>query len=113
LAGAFAENLKGDSVKGNVLVLICAVIVGFSGTHVSAYDYPLKDPYAATIAGTPTELEPPLPEKIDYEQLGLEVFPGRPTPGVFWYQRKFLYTLSHQKQEAPLIVVIAGTGSSF
>jgi hypothetical protein len=113
LAGVFAVNLKGDSVKRHVLVLICAVIVGFGGTHVLAYDYPLKDPYAATIAGTPTELEPPLPEKIDYEQLGLEVFPDRPTPDVFWYQREFLYTLSYQKQEAPLIFVIAGTGSSF
>ena len=100
-------------MKRHVLGLICAVILGFGGTHVSAYDYPLKDPYAATIAGTPTELEPPLPEKIDYEQLGLEVFPDRPTPDVFWYQREFLYTLSYQKQEAPLIFVIAGTGSSF
>jgi hypothetical protein len=32
---------------------------------------------------------------------------------VFWYQREFLYTLSYQKQEAPLIFIIAGTGSSF
>ena len=73
----------------------------------------MKDPYAATIAGTPTELEPSLPESIDYELLGLKVFPDRPTPDVFWYQREFLYTLSYQKKEAPLIFVIAGTGSSF
>ena len=32
---------------------------------------------------------------------------------MFWYQREFLYTLSYQKQEAPLIFIIAGTGSSF
>jgi len=100
-------------VKRLVLVIICAVIVGFSGTQAAAYDYPVKDPYAATIAGTPTELEPSLPESIDYELLGLKVFPDRPTPDVFWYQREFLYTLSYQKQEAPLIFVIAGTGSSF
>jgi hypothetical protein len=100
-------------VKRLVLVIICALIVGFSGTQVAAYDYPVKDPYTATIAGTPTELEPSLPESIDYELLGLKVFPDRPTPDVFWYQREFLYTLSYQKQEAPLIFVIAGTGSSF
>jgi hypothetical protein len=99
-------------VKRHVLVLICAVIVEFSGTHAVAYDYPLKDPYVATIIGTPSGLEAELPEKIDYELLGLKVFPDRPTPDVFWYQREFLYTLTYQKQEAPLIFVIAGTGSS-
>ena len=99
-------------MKRPVWVLICAVIVGFSGTHAAAYDYPLKDPYVATIIGTPTELEAELPEKIDYELLGLKVFPDRPTPDVFWYQREFLYTQAYQNQEAPLIFVIAGTGSS-
>jgi hypothetical protein len=88
------------------------VIVGFSGTHAAAYDYPLKDPYVATIIGTPTGLEAELPEKIDSELLGLKVFPDRLTPDVFWYQREFLYTQAYQKQEAPLIFVIAGTGSS-
>jgi hypothetical protein len=112
-AGASAANLKGGSVKRQVLVLICAVVVGLSGARAAAYDYPIKDPYAATIAGTPSEFQPPLPERLDYELLGLKVFPDRPTPDVFWYQREFLYTLSYQKQAAPLIFVIAGTGSSF
>jgi predicted alpha/beta-fold hydrolase len=96
-----------------VLVLICAVIVGFSGTPAAAYDYKVDDPYVATIVGTPDVLEWKVPEKIDYELLGLKVFPDRPTPDVFWYQREFLYTLSYQKQAAPLIFVMAGTGSSF
>jgi predicted alpha/beta-fold hydrolase len=97
-----------------VLVLICAVIVGFSGTPAAAYDYKVDDPYVATIVGTPEVLEwDKLPKKVDYELLGLKVFPDRPMPDVFWYQREFLYTLSYQKQAAPLIFVIAGTGSSF
>jgi hypothetical protein len=100
-------------VKRHVLVLICAVIVGFSGTQAAAYDYKVDDPYVASIVGTPEVLEWKLPEKIDYELLSLKVFPFRPTPDVFWYQREFLYTLSYQKQEAPLIFIIAGTGSSF
>jgi hypothetical protein len=100
-------------VKKSLLILIFSQLLGVIGGPAGAYDYPVKDPYAATIAGTPTELEPSLPEKIDYELLGLKVFPDRPTPDVFWYQREFMYTLSYQKQEAPLIFVIAGTGSSF
>ena len=101
-------------MKRHVLVLIFAVIVGFSGTQAAAYDYKVDDPYVSTIVGTPEVLEwQKLPEKVDYELLGLKVFPERPMPDVFWYQREFLYTLSYQKQEAPLIFVIAGTGSSF
>ena len=100
-------------MKRRVLVLICAVVVGFSGSPAAAYDYKVDDPYVATIVGTPDVLEWKVPEKIDYELLGLKVFPFRPTPDVFWYQREFLYTLSYQKQEAPLIFIIAGTGSSF
>jgi hypothetical protein len=100
-------------VKRHVLVLICAVIVGFGATRAAAYDYKVDDPYVATIVGTPDVLEWKVPEKIDYELLGLKVFPDRPTPDVFWYQREFLYTLSYQKHEAPLIFIIAGTGSSF
>ena len=99
-------------MKRLVLALICAAIVGFGGTQAAAYDYKVDDPYAATIAGTPEVLEWKVPEKIDYELLGLKVFPDRPTPDVFWYQREFLYTLSYQKKEAPLVFVIAGTGSS-
>jgi hypothetical protein len=95
------------------LALICAAIVGFGGSPAAAYDYKVDDPYVSTIVGTPDVLEWKVPEKIDYELLGLKVFPDRPMPDVFWYQREFLYTLSYQKQEAPLIFIIAGTGSSF
>jgi hypothetical protein len=116
-AGSAGETvggqLKGGIVKRFSWILVFTLLLGSTWAPVGAYDYPIKDPYAATIAGTPTELEPSLPESIDYELLGLKVFPDRPMPDVFWYQREFLYTLSYQKQAAPLIFVIAGTGSSF
>ena len=79
----------------------------------NAYDYPLKDPYLATVIATPSEFQPKLPEKIDYKLLSFKVFPERVIPDVFWYQREFRYSLTYQKGEAPLIFVIAGTGSSF
>jgi hypothetical protein len=78
-----------------------------------SYDYPLKDPLVATIIGTPSELQAKLPEKIDYKLMALKVFPDRVPPEVFWYEREFRYSLTYQKGEAPLIFVIAGTGSSF
>ena len=45
------------------------LILGGGWSHGLAYDYPLKDPYLATVIGTPAELQPTLPEKIDLAQL--------------------------------------------
>jgi hypothetical protein len=112
-AGAREERSKGDRVKNVLLSLICVMQLGVMGSPVGAYDYPFKDPYVATIIGTPEELQPKLPEKIDYELLSLKVFPDRSPPDIFWYQRDFRYSLTYQKGEAPLIFVIAGTGSAF
>jgi hypothetical protein len=98
----------------SLLILVLSMAAGVIGGPVGAYDYKVDDPYVSTIVGTPEVLEyDKLPKKVDYELLGLKVFPDRPMPDVFWYQREFLYTLSYQKQEAPLIFIIAGTGSSF
>ena len=94
------------------LVLFFFLLGGAWG-HADAYDYPFKDPYVATVIGTPSEFQPKLPDKIDYKMLSFEVFPERVIPDVFWYQREFRYSLTYQKGEAPLIFVIAGTGSSF
>jgi hypothetical protein len=88
------------------------LLSAWTGT-AGAYDYPIKDPYAATIIGTPEEFRPELPEKIDYDLLSVKVFPDRTPPDVFWYHRDFRYSLSYQKGEAPLIFVIAGTGANF
>ena len=88
-------------------------LMGGARSLAGAYDYPFKDPYLATVIGTPSEFQAKLPEKIDYKMLSFEVFPERVVPSVFWYQREFRYSLTYQKGEAPLIFVIAGTGSSF
>lgn len=93
--------------------VLAALLLGICCTAADAYDYPIRDAYAATIAGTPTELQADVPETLDYQLLNLRVFPERKIPDLFWYQRDFLYTLSYQKTPAPLIFVIAGTGSSF
>jgi hypothetical protein len=65
-------------------LLVLTLLLGGAWSPAGAYDYPIMVPYAATIAGTPTELQPPLPETLDYELLGLKVFPDRPMPDVFW-----------------------------
>lgn len=92
--------------------LLTTILAWALAINAWAYDYPLKDPYLATIIGTPTEFRPALPPKVEVEALTLEVFPERRPPDVFWYEKGLRYSLAPQKGEAPLIFVIAGTGAS-
>lgn len=77
------------------------------------YDYPIKDPYAATIIGTPSEFQAPLPAKIRARTYEMTVFEERQIPDILWYHKKLRYSLAYQRHEAPLIFVIAGTGASY
>jgi hypothetical protein len=76
------------------------------------YGYPIKDKYAATVVGTPTEYYADLPDKIPFKTRRALIFPDRQVPDVFFYDRQMLYSVALQKKAAPLIFLIAGTGSS-
>ncbi len=78
------------------------------------YGYPIKDPVAATILGTPTKFQVKLPEKIrvkEYETI--TIFPERKVPEVFWYNAKLRYAVAWHRKTAPLMVLIAGTGAGY
>ena len=77
-----------------------------------SYGYPIEGAYEATIIGTPPKLIPVYPEKIRTRQLSLEVIPGRKWPPNFFYQDGLRCTFAWQKRKAPLVFLIAGTGSS-
>jgi hypothetical protein len=89
----------------------------FSATLCNAesdgYGYPYSNPYEATILSTPVDLKAPLPQEINAKELEMTVFPDRKIPDVFWYNRKLYYSLAAQKEKAPLIFVIAGTGARY
>jgi hypothetical protein len=76
------------------------------------YGYPIKDKYVATVVGTPSEYYADLPDKIPFHTRRLLVFPDREVPDAFFYDRELLYSVALQKKPAPLIFLIAGTGSS-
>jgi pimeloyl-ACP methyl ester carboxylesterase len=76
-----------------------------------AYDYPINNPYAATIIGMPPKM------KVDYsavpkaEDESLMLFPDRDIPEGFWYDRGGLhYAQLLQSTPAPVVYVIPGTG---
>ncbi|MES1943459.1 putative serine protein kinase PrkA [Salinisphaera sp. PC39] len=74
------------------------------------YDYPLEDPLAATVVGTPEEFRAALPENLPLALRELPPPVERPTPEVLGYARPLHYGLAAQDGPAPLAYVIAGTG---
>ena len=57
-----------------------------------AYDFPLTNPLAATVVGTPKAYEADLPKHIPVEIWELEVFPDRLIPDILWYDQKLRYS---------------------
>ena len=82
-----------------------------------SYGFPLHNPFAATIAGSPEQLLPELPDYISIKQKDytLHLQPERENklPNNFWPVKSFKYRLASQDHPAPLIFVIAGTGAHY
>lgn len=75
-----------------------------------AYDYPIANPYAATVIGMPPEQKLDLSSLPEPVNRTLVVFPGREIPDGFWYEEGLRYGELLQDGPAPLVYVIAGTG---
>lgn len=94
-------------------IIICLVLLPCSGFAADdGYGYPIADPYAATILGTPVDLMPQFPAGMRIRQLVLTVIPGRERPPVFFYDEGLRCSFVRQDKKAPLIFLIAGAGSS-
>ncbi|HEX2477742.1 MAG TPA: alpha/beta hydrolase [Geminicoccaceae bacterium] len=83
------------------------------GQIVTDYGYPLTDPLAATVIGTPAEYQADLPETIPLRTRELLVFRGREVPDLFWFTANLRYSVSAQPGPAPLVFVLPGTGANF
>jgi len=94
------------------------VMLAFAGAQVQParadvepYGFPFEDPFEATVLGTPNEFWADLPKRVPKQELWLDIFPDRKTPELFWYNEKLNVSVVRQRQKAPLIFNIAGTGS--
>ena len=95
------------------LIIACLLLLPLlSFAADSEYGYPIADPYAATILGTPVELMPQFPAGIRIRQLVLTVIPEREKPPVFFYDDGLRCSFVKQDKKAPLIFLIAGAGAS-
>ncbi|MDF3846228.1 serine/threonine protein kinase [Pseudomonas citronellolis] len=106
-----------------VAALLGSLVMGFAGPALArdvdpaSYGYPLGNPFEATIATTPAELRPQLPDDADIDQhdYALKLRPEREfqLPDNFWPVKKLHYRLARQDHPAPLVFIIAGTGASY
>lgn len=101
----------------NRCLLFCLTLLTL-GNLAHANDdfvYPVENPFLATIAGTPSVLAASVPEEVDVRQadLAVTVIPERRLPPVLSRYRQLHFRLAWQDTPAPLVFLIAGTGSSY
>ncbi|MGI9281555.1 MAG: hypothetical protein ACR2PX_18250 [Endozoicomonas sp.] len=95
---------------GLVIFLLSFLCPGLA----QAYDFPVKNPFLATVAGTPPEQQVKLDQTTVREAiLGLAGETVENAPDIFWDVVKPRFKLAWQEKAAPLIFIIAGTGGRF
>lgn len=100
------------------LQYVCIFLAAVMSSVAVAEDdpgYPVTNPFLATIVGTPPQLVWPVPDEVDVQQtdLSVRVLPERHLPPALSRYRKLNYRLAWQDKPAPLVFLIAGTGSGY
>ncbi len=96
-----------------VSLMACLWWVQHAAAASPPYAYPFANPYEATVLGLPSDAEVQLPAEVPSRVFTVKVFPAREIPGVFWYEDGLVCSLAQQDHQAPLIFLIAGTGSRY
>lgn len=94
-------------------ILLLFLLITSLSFALEEYHFPARDPYKATILGSSTMLTEGVSEKVPSRKYSIKVPPFDKPHKTLWYQNSFEFSLSRQKGKAPLIFVIAGTGSSY
>ncbi|MEH6631637.1 MAG: hypothetical protein V7776_12450 [Halopseudomonas aestusnigri] len=77
----------------------------------NSYNYPIDDPIKATLIGTPEAFKADLRIEVPMEPGISQIFPEREIPELFWYIKGLPFAVSSQNKPAPIMYVLAGTGS--
>lgn len=76
------------------------------------YNYPFHNPNIATIFGSSTLMSEGVSETIPIKEYKIKLPWSKPVIENFWYNEGFKFSLVPQKQKAPLVFLLAGTGSA-
>lgn len=93
--------------------LLAAIWLSIGWASTDSYDYSIKNRYLATVIGTPSAQRAELPKKIPLKRRSITIFKDRKVPDVFWFDKKLRYSQALQKDPAPLVFLIAGTGADY
>ncbi|MEG1582821.1 MAG: serine/threonine protein kinase [Cetobacterium sp.] len=77
------------------------------------YDFPMKNPYVATIIGSSKIMTEGIPESVPTKEYQIQLERSKRIPDNLWYEKGFKFSLSKQKGNAPLIYILSGTGSAY
>lgn len=95
------------------IILMVSFLIFVVFNKVQAYNYPIENPYSATILGSSTMMTPNIKENIPTKTYKISLKNPEEIPDIFWYAKKFEFSLTKQKNKAPLIFILAGTGSDY
>ncbi|ACS79037.1 conserved hypothetical protein [Maridesulfovibrio salexigens DSM 2638] len=93
-----------------IFALMLPLLCKIAPVAAETSQFPIADPYKATIFGTPPDLMYKLKDPTKPYECEI-LIEERRIPDIFWYNEKFYYTTAMQEGEAPLLFIIAGTGS--
>lgn len=98
-----------------LLLAVAAADSAFAEASAEAPRYPFTNRYKATVYGTPPDVRYKLPAATrgKVPEVRSTTIAGRRVPELFWYSEAVEYSVMLQKEEAPLIFIIAGTGGRF
>lgn len=102
-------------IVGTVLLSACAntKTVRLPVQAQPVYNYPINNPYAATIIGTPADIKQHYEGVKEPTERKMTVYPDREIPEGFWYYDGLIYGEMLQGHPASLIYIIGGTGSGY
>jgi len=97
----------------SLVVLNSAWAQTTGASEAQPYFYPYINPFEATVMETPAYLQERLPGSVPTRVFKVYPFPKRKIPDIFWYQDGLRCSLVYQRGRAPLVILVAGTGSRF
>jgi pimeloyl-ACP methyl ester carboxylesterase len=75
------------------------------------YNFPINDPYAATVITVPPEMRVDYSSVPDPQVREITLFSDRTIPDGFWYESGLKYSELLQEKPAPLVYIVPGTGA--
>ncbi len=94
------------------LLLVTCFWLSTGWASTESYGYPIDNTYIATVVGTPEKLRAEVPHKIPAKTRSISIF-DREVPERLWFDRELMYSQVLQEGPAPLVFLIAGTGSAY